>query len=451
MEDLPEVLLAEIVQRITRTSDLNSLSLVSKSLCEVEANQRAAIRLGCSLFSATETLSSLCSRFSNLSKMEINYTGETLSFFSYIDDSGLSCLANCKKLMSLTLNSVPSITSRGLLSVAIGCNSLSALHLIDCKKISSGEWLEYLGWNGSLEELVVRNCNRIRQPDLLKFGPGWMKLWKFEFESKVEIDDMLGFNDPLYDVHNPSACDFLCDNLKDLRLVHIQARSELRLCLLLEKCKALEKLCLKYVVSLTDNDMIALSHSCNNLKSISLWLMPPQYVADDNDFLYIPSVTDHSLQVLALGCPMLQSVELTFHEGTFYLPDIGLTLECVRILIQSCQIRVLVLNGADFFDDEGMMVLSSSPFLETLELAVNDQVTDAGMHSIARTPCLRSLTLRLCSQVTDAGLTELVHSQKLDSLTIEGCACISPQVAQGAARSVHYSLESASRSRLSRI
>uniref|UniRef100_A0A453K0N3 Uncharacterized protein n=1 Tax=Aegilops tauschii subsp. strangulata TaxID=200361 RepID=A0A453K0N3_AEGTS len=99
----------------------------------------------------------------------------------------------------------------------------------------------------------------------------------------------------------------------------------------------------------------------------------------------------------------------------------------------------------------GMMVLSSSPFLETLELAVNDQVTDAGMHSIARTPCLRSLTLRLCSQVTDAGLTELVHSQKLDSLTIEGCACISPQVAQGAARSVHYSLESASRSRLSRI
>uniref|UniRef100_A0A453K0M0 F-box domain-containing protein n=1 Tax=Aegilops tauschii subsp. strangulata TaxID=200361 RepID=A0A453K0M0_AEGTS len=326
-----------------------------------------------------------------------------------------------KKLMSLTLNSVPSITSRGLLSVAIGCNSLSALHLIDCKKISSGEWLEYLGWNGSLEELVVRNCNRIRQPDLLKFGPGWMKLWKFEFESK------------------------------DLRLVHIQARSELRLCLLLEKCKALEKLCLKYVVSLTDNDMIALSHSCNNLKSISLWLMPPQYVADDNDFLYIPSVTDHSLQVLALGCPMLQSVELTFHEGTFYLPDIGLTLECVRILIQSCQILVLVLNGADFFDDEGMMVLSSSPFLETLELAVNDQVTDAGMHSIARTPCLRSLTLRLCSQVTDAGLTELVHSQKLDSLTIEGCACISPQVAQGAARSVHYSLESASRSRLSRI
>lgn len=451
MEDLPEVLLAEIVQRITKTSDLNYLSLVSKRLYRVEANQRAAIRLGCSLFSATETLSSLCSRFSNLSKMEIDYTGQTLSFFSYIDDSGLSCLANCKKLMSLTLNSVPSITSRGLLSVAVGCKSLSALHLIDCKKISSVEWLEYLGWNGSLEELVVRNCNRISQPDLLKFGPGWMKLSKFEFEIKGEIDDMLGFNDPLYDVHNPSRCDFFCDNLKDLRLVHIQAGTESGLFLLLGKCKALEKLCLEYVVGLNDNDMIALSHNCNNLKSISLWLMPPQYFADDNHFLYIPLVTDDSFKALALSCPMLQSVELTFFEGTFYSPEVGLTLEGVRILIQSCRIRVLVLNGADFFDDEGMMVLSSSSFLETLELVDNDRVTDAGMHSIVRTPCLRSLTLRLCSQVTDAGLTELVRSQKLDSLIIEGCACISRQVAQGAARSVHYSLESASRNRLKRI
>ncbi|KAI4992162.1 F-box/LRR-repeat protein 14-like [Hordeum vulgare subsp. vulgare] len=451
MEDLPEVLLEEIIQRITRTSDLNSLSLVSKSLYMVEANQRASIRLGCSLFSATETLSSLCSRFSNLSKMEIDYTGQTLSLFSYIDDSGLSCLSNCKKLMSLTLKSVPSITSRGLLSVVVGCKSLSALHLFGCKKISNVEWLEYLGWNGSLEELVVRNCNRVSQCDLLKFGPGWMKLWKFEFEIKGETNDILGFNDPLYDVHNLSTCDFFCDNLKDLRLVHIQAISDLVHHIFCGKCKALEKLCLEYIVGLNDHHIIDISHNCNNLKSISLWLMPPRYFADDNDFLYIPLVTDDSLEALALGCPMLQTVELAFHEDTPYLPEIGLTLEGIRILIQSSRIRDLVLNGANFFDDEGMMVLSSSPFLETLELVVNNRVTDAGMHSIARTPCLRSLTLRLCSQVTDAGLTELVHSQKLDSLVIEGCACISLQVAQGAAKSVHYSLESTRRNCLKRI
>uniref|UniRef100_A0A453PNK1 F-box domain-containing protein n=1 Tax=Aegilops tauschii subsp. strangulata TaxID=200361 RepID=A0A453PNK1_AEGTS len=46
MEGLPEPLLGEIVKRITKTSDLNSLSLVSKQLCTVEAEHRDAIRVG---------------------------------------------------------------------------------------------------------------------------------------------------------------------------------------------------------------------------------------------------------------------------------------------------------------------------------------------------------------------------------------------------------------------
>jgi hypothetical protein len=36
MEDLPEAMLAEIVKRVTKTSDLNSISLVSKKLYSVE-------------------------------------------------------------------------------------------------------------------------------------------------------------------------------------------------------------------------------------------------------------------------------------------------------------------------------------------------------------------------------------------------------------------------------
>ncbi|KAE8821363.1 hypothetical protein D1007_00500 [Hordeum vulgare] len=47
MEDLPEPLLAEIVKRITKTSDLNSLCLMSKQLCAVEAEHRYAIPIGC--------------------------------------------------------------------------------------------------------------------------------------------------------------------------------------------------------------------------------------------------------------------------------------------------------------------------------------------------------------------------------------------------------------------
>jgi F-box/leucine-rich repeat protein 2/20 len=74
MEDLPEAMLAEIVKRVTKTSDLNSISLVSKQLYSVEAVQRGAIHIGCGLCPATEALTSICSRFPNLWKVEIDYS-----------------------------------------------------------------------------------------------------------------------------------------------------------------------------------------------------------------------------------------------------------------------------------------------------------------------------------------------------------------------------------------
>ncbi|VAI43156.1 unnamed protein product [Triticum turgidum subsp. durum] len=299
MEDLPEALVTEILKRITSTSDLNSLSPVSKQLYKIEGNQRGSIRVGSGLCTATEALTSLCARFTNLQKLEIDYSGWipehgnqldntglfvfssqcsslidlTLSFCSHIDDSGLGCLAHCKKLVSLRLNSTPQITLVGLFSVAVGCTSLSALHLIDCEKIDSVEWLEYLGRDGSLEELVVKNCKGINHQDFLKFGSGWMKLQKFEFERKRGIYDFsLGceYYDPSYNAHSMYIYDFCCESLKNLRLAHIKTWPEIGLRVVLGKCKALENLWLEYVRALNDNDMIALSRSCSNLKSISL-------------------------------------------------------------------------------------------------------------------------------------------------------------------------------------
>lgn len=75
MEHLSEELIIETLKRITRTSDLNSLSLVSKQLYNIDAEQRASIRIGCGL--AAEHFSALCSRFTNLLKVEIDYSGST--------------------------------------------------------------------------------------------------------------------------------------------------------------------------------------------------------------------------------------------------------------------------------------------------------------------------------------------------------------------------------------
>ncbi|XP_047049764.1 F-box/LRR-repeat protein 14-like [Lolium rigidum] len=476
MEDLPEALFAEVIKRITRTSDLNSLSLVSKQLYKTEADQRSAIRVGCGLCPATEALVSLCTRFRNLHKVEIDYSGSvanhgnqldnkglfvfsshcllltslSLSFCSNIDDSGLGYLANFNKLASLRLDSTPNITSRGLLAVAVGCKSLSALHLNDCQSICSKDWLEYLGYDGSLEELIVKNCDGISQDDFMKFGPGWMKLQKFVFEinDRFFVNSYLAYEgyDPSYNAHSPNMYDIFCESLKDLSLACIEIATGKGLRFLLGRCKALEKLCLEYVRGLNDNDMIALSQSCNNLKSISLWLDPQFYARS-----YRTAFTDKSLKALALSCPMLETVELTFAGcAPEYPSEIGFTQEGLVVLIQSCPIRVLVLNGANFFDAEGMEAVSCAPYLETLELVDCEEVTDAGMRFIARTPCLINLTIRLCGDVTDVGVAELVQAQKLESLIIEGCPRVSLQAVKGIARSVQYSVKCASAGHLNR-
>jgi F-box/leucine-rich repeat protein 2/20 len=360
----------------------------------------------------------------------------TLSFCSYIDDSGLGCLGYCKTLVSLRLISAPQITSTGLFSVAVGCTSLSALHLNDCENIDSVEWLEYLGRDGSLEELVVKNCEGINHHDLLKFGSGWMKLQKFEFETKIR-DRYLSseFYDCSYDAHSMDIYDFVCESLKDLRLAHIKTWPEIGLRVVLGKCKALENLCLEYVHALNDNDMIALARSCSNLKSISLWLSLQRYYTDTRT-----SFTDTSLYALALNCPMLQIIDLRFTGcSRDWLSETGFTQKGFLALIQSCPVRVLVLNTANFFDDEGMKALSSSPHLETLELIACHEVTNAGMRFIAHTPCLSNLTLRACHNVTDVGVAELGRAHKLASLVIEYCGAVSLQATQGVAKSVHYS------------
>uniref|UniRef100_A0ACD5YGC5 Uncharacterized protein n=1 Tax=Avena sativa TaxID=4498 RepID=A0ACD5YGC5_AVESA len=437
MEDLPEALVTEIVKKITRTSDLNSLSLVSKQLYKTEGNQRGAIRVGSGLCTATEALTSLCARFPNLRKVEIDYSGWkpghgkqldnkglfvftshcssltdlTLSFCSYIDDFGLGCLAYCNTLVSLRLICTPKITSIGLFSVAVRRTSLSALHLIDCEKIDSVEWLEHLGRYGSLEELVVKNCKGINHHDLLKFGSGWMKLQKFEFERKIEINHLFTSEDydPWYDAHTTNIYDFCCESLKYLRLAHIKTWAEIGLRVVLGKCKALEKLCLEYVHALNDNDMVALSQSCSNLKSISLWLNLQCYSNESTT-----SFTDNTLYSLALNCRKLQIVDFKFVGCSPDWPsEIGFTQKGFLVLIQSCPVRVLVLNNAYFFDDEGMKALSSSPYLQTLELVRSCAVTDVGMRFIAHTPLLSSLTLPGCHNVTDFGIAELGHAHKL--------------------------------------
>lgn len=455
MEDLPEPLLADIVKRISRARDLNSLSLVSKQLYTIEAEHRDAICVGRGLNPATGALKSLFSRFPNLCKVEIYHsrlTGLsvlssqcpllsdlTLSNCPNIDDSGLAYLSRCTKLRSPRLNSAPAISWRGLFSVVVGCKNLSALHLVDCIAISIEDWLVYLSEYRALEELVVKDCKKISQYDLLKFGPGWAKLQKFEFEVNGQYW-MSGGRDPAYVSGYPYNYDICCENLKDLRLAHIITDQGIGLRFLLKKCKALETLYLEYVIGLDESEMIVLFQSCRNLKHISLRLLPLHCYSEDHGFDFRTPLTDDSLKALALGCPMLQVIELTF---TFcepiYPTEIGFTQNGIVTLIQSCPIHTLVLNGASIFYDSGMKGLSTSHSLKTLELVDCMSITDVGIDFIIQAPCFSNLTLRKCENVTNNGMAALARAGKLESLTVIGCCQISQEGVQGAAKLIHYS------------
>ncbi|CAD6334625.1 unnamed protein product [Miscanthus lutarioriparius] len=292
--------------------------------------------IGCGVFPVTVALIRLCFWYPNLCKVEFNYSGWTsnhgmqldkhglqvfsscctsltdltLSFCTNVDDSGLRLLACFKKLMSLRLNTLPAITSSGLLQVAIGCKNLSSLHLIGCNKVGGAMWLEYLGRFRSLKELVVNRS-------------------------------------------------FSCESLVDLTLARVSTKKEIGLRYLLRKCKALKNLCLYYVLGVQDNDIVTLSNNCSNLTSISLRLTPEF----NEGHVFRTSLTDHSLKALALRCSKLQSFELIFWGCDEIWPEIGFTQEGLVMLIQSRPIRNLVLSGAHIFDDEGMKAISSAQFL----------------------------------------------------------------------------------------
>ncbi|KAG1363250.1 F-box/LRR-repeat protein 14 [Cocos nucifera] len=459
MEDLPEVLVFDILKRISNSADRNSVSVVCKRLYAMEGEQRDFLKVGCGLHPATEALTSLCIRFPNLRKVEIVYSGWmsnlgkqldnqgllllsshcpclaelTLSFCSFINDTGLGYLASCRNLRSLKLNFAPAISSNGILSLVVGCKNLSTLHLIRCMRVSSVEWLEYLGRLGTLEDLCIKNCRAIGEDDLIKLGPGLRKLKRLEFE----VDAYYRYP-KVYDhfvVDRWQRHQICCEEMKEISLINCIMTPSRGLSYLLGKCQALEKLLLDMCIGLKDSDMMALSQQSSNLRSISLRL-PSQFLAPvlANTPLRL---TNDSLKALARGCPMLEVVELSFSDVEF--PSLScFSQDGILMLIQSCPIRVLTLNSTCFFNNSGMEALCSAQLLQTLELVKCQEVSDKGILLVIHFPCLTNLKLRRCLGVTNDGLKPLVGSQKLESLTVEDCPQISEEGVQGAARSVSY-------------
>ncbi|KAL3633098.1 F-box/LRR-repeat protein 14 [Castilleja foliolosa] len=457
MDDLPDQVAWDILDRIKRTSDRNSVSLTCKRLHSLDSEQRKSIRVDCGLTPANEALKSLCSRFRKLEKIEISYSGWmsklgkhlddqglyslsiscpfltnlTLSYCTFITDAGLTYLASCSHLSALKLVFTPRIIGFGILSVVVGCKNLTVLHLIRCRNIISMEWLEYLGKLETLEDLCIKNCRAIGEGDLIKLANTWRKLKHLQFEVDA--------NDRYVKVYDRLAVDQLknqyipCDSMIELKLVNGVMSSGRGLACVLGKCTNLEKVHLDMCIGVKDSDIIDLARKSSNLRSISLrvpsYLSLPLFMNNQN------RLTDDCLEALSQNCLKLESVKLS--DGKF--PWISsFTLHGILNLVQKCPIRELALDCVYSFNDVGMEALCSADFLENLKLTRCQEITDEGLRLVGQFPSLCVLKMSKCLGVTDDGLKPLVGLCKLKVLSVDDCPQISERGTQGAADYVSF-------------
>ncbi|KAI3455269.1 hypothetical protein Pfo_011932 [Paulownia fortunei] len=459
MDDLPEQVAWDILERIKRTSDKNSVSLTCKRLHELDNEQRKSIRVGCGLNPANEALISLCNRFQNLEKVEISYSGWmsklgkqlddkglynlsigcplltdlTLSYCTFITDAGLSHLASCSHLSALKLIFTPRISGFGILSVVVGCKNIMLLHLIRCLNITSMEWLEYLGKRETLEDLCIKNCRAIGEGDLIKLGHTWRKLKRLQFEVDANYRYMKVYDRLAVDQWQKQWIP--CDSMLELKLVNGIISPGRGLACVLGKCRNLEKIHLDMCVGVKDSDIIGLARKSSNLRSISL------RVPSDFSLPLLMNnpirLTDECLEALAQNCSQLESVRLSFSDGEF--PSFSsFTLHGILTLVQKCPIRELALDHVYSFNDVGMEALCSAQYLQMLELTRCQEITDEGLQLVGQFPQLCVLKLSKCLGVTDDGLKPLVGSHKLKLLAVDDCPQISERGIQGAANSVTF-------------
>ncbi|ESQ27098.1 hypothetical protein EUTSA_v10018507mg [Eutrema salsugineum] len=457
MDELPDHLVLDILGKLEKTNDRNSVSLSCRRLYSLDNEQRYSLRIGCGLVPATDALLSLCRRFQNLWKVEIVYSGWmsklgkqlddqglvvlstsctsladlTLSYCTFITDVGIRHLSSCSELSSLELNFAPRITGCGVLSLAVGCRKLRRLHLIRCLNVASVEWLEYFGKLEILEELCIKNCRAIGEGDLTKLGNSWRKLRILEFEVDASYRYNNKVNDQLAVEHHMVPC----DSLVELSLGNCIIAPGRGLACVLNKCKNLEKLHLDMCVGVSDSDIITLVQKAKHLRSISL-RVPSDFTLPLLNSI-TPRLTDESLIAIAQHCSKLESFKVSFSDGEF--PSLSsFTLQGIIALIQKCPIRELSLDHVCSFSDMGMEALCSAQNLEILELVQCQEVSDEGLILASQFPCLAVLKLSKCLGVTDDGLRPLVGSQKLDLLVVEDCPQVSRRGVHGAATSVSF-------------
>lgn len=375
---IPDDCLLSILDKV---SDKNSFSVTCKRFLELDNKGRRYIRLGTGLHPANEALHKICSRFTFVETIHINYLGWasslgaqigdsglqiiankcqnlrnlSLSFCGFITDAGLASLSAAKALKSLTLNFTPGVLGWGLLSVVIGCD-LEQLHVERCLKLRSLEWLEVVGRKGLLKRLTVSNCRGIGEGDLAKLGAGWNSLEELTFEQDVHTKEAL-----LYPVESfPGIVPLQFSSLKVLRLVNCPRTRGEGLAQVLLSCKGLEELSLFSCPGILDDDIERILQANENMQFLSLKLYKhlgrsPVQTANAH------GITTACLPHIALHCQHIRELQLQCQDEFPSSASIfgGFADEGIRSIVKNCTILQKLSIGKGLHVSQG--VLDSIP------------------------------------------------------------------------------------------
>ncbi|KAL4566775.1 hypothetical protein LXL04_030900 [Taraxacum kok-saghyz] len=457
IDNLPDQLLWDIFSRIKNTIDRNSLSLTSKRFHNLDNEQRNQIRIGCGLNPANNALTSLCHRFPNLNKIEITYSGWmsnlgkqledeglstlskfcplltdlTLSYCTFITDTGLTFISSCTKLSSLKLNFTPRITGCGIFSIVVTSKNLKTLHLTRCLNITNLEWLECLGHLQTLEDLSVKNCRGIGEGALFKLGPTWRTLKRLRFEVDSNYRYMKLYDRLSVDKWHTQWVP--CENMTEVNLVNCIVTPGRGLACILNKCKNLEMINLDMCVGTRDSDITALAKNSKNLREISI-RVPSDFSLLENPLLRL---TDESLNSIAGYCTQLESLTLSFSDGDF--PSLSSFSQTgILNLIKTCPLKKLVLDRVYSFNNVGMKGLCLCENLEVLELVRCQEVSDEGVECLGGCGNLRVLRLVKCLGVTDDGFKGFKGLRKLEVVVVNDCPQVSLRGVEGVAKYVSF-------------
>ncbi|OAE21542.1 hypothetical protein AXG93_2543s1010 [Marchantia polymorpha subsp. ruderalis] len=199
-----------------------------------------------------------------------------------------------------------------------------------------------------------------------------------------------------------------CDGLLEINLEFAQGVEDEHILLIAEKVHSLKKLNLNACQKVTDAGICAVASANPNLESFSIYWN-----------LKCLKLTDEGLIKLLTSCENLTELYL------YAIPNF--TDKAYEKFSNTPRLKLLDVCGAQFLSDVGLAGIAECTLLESLNLTWCVRVTDIGLKALAQ-HCvfLESLSLHGLLGVTDDGIEELSKSCKdtLHTLDVNGCVNI---------------------------